>query len=122
VLRVVVILAVVVACGDNIDASGESHGLRDLAVEWLTSEGALHGTVYTCNSVVDCGGLSEEWCFEGPEEDLEGALGLGPDGCWPIKVSERAWPALVGCAYCCGPDCGPGSNAHCGAMCFPEEQ
>jgi hypothetical protein len=116
------LVALALACGDNIDASGEAHGLRDQLTEWLTSEGALHGAVYRCESGAMCLSpygepATEEWCWEGEEFELEAHLGVGPDGCWP--VDDRWWPRIAGCAYAC-PLEGPGSNAHCGAFCPSE--
>jgi hypothetical protein len=121
----VLVLLTLIACGDNIDADGEAHGLRDQLTEWLTSEGALHGTVYRCESGAMCLSpegepATEEWCFEGAEVELEAALGVGPDGCWPITAAERLWPSIAGCAYAC-PLNAPGSNAHCGVFCPPEQ-
>ena len=70
-----------------------------------------YGTVYVCNSGAMCEGGREEWCWDGDVAELEALL--GPDvECHSIRIDERAWPALVGCAYCCGDGCGgPGANA-----------
>lgn len=109
------------ACGDNIDEQGRGHGLEDRLTEWLVSEGALHGTVYTCDSGAMCLSetgepASEEWCWAGREEDLEALLG---GDCHPITATERYWPWFVGCAWC--PSSGAGCNSHCGcAGCPPE--
>lgn len=104
------------ACGDNIDERGRSHGLEDQLAEWLTSEGATHGTVYSCDSgamCVDGDGepTTEEWCWDGREEDLEALLGVDADACHPITASERWFPWFAGCAYCPKTS---GCNAHCG--------
>lgn len=114
-------IALMLACGDNIDANGESHGLTDFATEWLTSNGALHGKVYRCESGAMCGTEddgppTEEWCWEDSEEELEALLGVGPLGCWEIQADERFWPWLVGCAYACPLET-RGCNAHCGCFC-----
>lgn len=71
------------------------------------------GTVFVCNSGAACP-ESEEWCWNGAESELESLLGAE---CHEITLGERFWPALVGCAYCCGDGCGRGANAHCGAFC-----
>jgi hypothetical protein len=124
VLRVVVIGLALVACGDNIDETGQSHDLGDLITEWLTSKGAVRGTVYRCESGAMCADkdgepATEEWCYrEDSERELEKLLGAA---CHEIEVTERAWPALAGCAYAC-PLEGQGANAHCGAFCPPPEE
>jgi hypothetical protein len=118
VLRLLLLVALT-ACGDNIDAAGHSHSIEDQLAEWLTSQGAVHGTVYACASGADCGGESEEWCFwPDSADELRDLLGAP---CHEITLSERRWPALVGCAYAC-PLEGPGANAHCGNFCPPEGQ
>lgn len=100
-------------CGDNIDANGRGHGLGDRLTEWLTSHGAVHGTVYVCASGAACDG-AEEWCYwPDAEHELEQLLGAA---CHEITVSERAWPALAGCAYACPLEV-RGCNAHCGCFC-----
>lgn len=116
-------VALLIACGDNIDENGRSHGIEDDVAEWLTSEGATLGVVYTCDSDKVCydqdDGVTEtteEWCWDGREEDLEALLGLGPEGCHPITAEERFYPWLVGCAYC---PKGNGCNAHCGCAGCP---
>lgn len=114
-LRVLFMVALA-ACGDNIDERGRSHGLEDQLAEWLTSEGATHGTVYSCDSgamCVDGDGepTTEEWCWDGREEDLEALLGVDADACHPITASERWFPWFAGCAYCPKTS---GCNAHCG--------
>jgi hypothetical protein len=111
------------ACGDNIDEHGQSHDLTDLLTEWITEPGAVRGTVYRCESGAMCLSTegeptTEEWCYlDDAEGDLEALLakraGATDVDCWPIGVSERWWPAVVGCAYSCDL-MGPGSNAHCG--------
>ena len=106
------------ACGDNIDSAGRSHGIEDRLTEWLTSQGAVHGTVYACNSGAmslgeDGEPASEEWCFW-PDAEIELEQLLG-GSCHEITVAERAWPALAGCAYAC-PGV-KGANAHCGSFC-----
>ena len=106
------------ACGDNIDADGRSHGIEDRLTEWLTSQGAVHGTVYACNSGAMCLSetgepTTEEWCFwPDAERELEQLLG---GACHEITVAERAWPALAGCAYKCPGIVG--ANSHCGSFC-----
>jgi hypothetical protein len=76
---------------------------------------ADYGTVYVCATGQGCvAGRLDEYCFEGPREDLEALLGAE---CHRIGFGERAWPALVGCAYCCGAGCGAGANAACGSVC-----
>lgn len=71
------------------------------------------GTVYVCDTGQGCG-ERDEYCFGGTEAELEAVLGAD---CHRIKWSERWWPALVGCAYCCGDGCGRGANAFCGSAC-----
>lgn len=116
------LVLLLVSCGDNIDETGQSHGIEDAIAEWLTSNGAVHGKVYVCESGATCldetgtKEATEEWCWPGSEEKLESLLGVGPAQCHEITISERAWPALVGCAYAC-PLEGPGCNAHCGCYC-----
>jgi hypothetical protein len=122
-VRLVALVALALACGDNIDANGHSHGLDDQIAEWLTSEGASLGVVYVCDSEKVCyepDGVTEateEWCWDGRKEDLELWLGLGPDGCHEITADERFFPWLVGCAYCPKTK---GCNAHCGCANCPE--
>jgi hypothetical protein len=72
------------------------------------------GTVYVCDTEQGCPGGLDEYCWNGSRAELQRLLGAT---CHAEEVTERAWPALVGCAYCCGPDCGAGANAHCGAVC-----
>jgi hypothetical protein len=98
-------LAAVCACG----------AIADGGVDLLIDGEGDHGTVYVCNSGAMCVGGTEEWCWNGAEEDLEAHLGAN---CHRIRFDERAWPALVGCAYGC-PLAGAGANAHCGAFCPP---
>lgn len=84
------------------------------SVTSLVVEGdAEHGTVYVCDSGTMCEGGTEEWCWNGARGDLEALLGAE---CRAIRITERAWPALVGCAYGC-PLAGKGCNAHCGCAC-----
>jgi hypothetical protein len=73
-----------------------------------------HGTVYVCESGAACAGGQEEWCWSGPERELEQMLGAE---CHEIRLSERLWPAIVGCAFCCGDGCPRGCDAHCGCAC-----
>lgn len=126
-MRLAIVL-VLLACGDNKDADGQSHDLIDLATEWLTDHDAVHGEVYRCESPAECGDETEEWCWKKDDEaGIELALAamhMVPFiDCWPITVSERWFPALVGCAYRCDPPLDvPGSNAHCGVLCAPEEE
>jgi hypothetical protein len=82
----------------------------DTVTTWVTD----HGTVYRCESGADCGGKPEEWCWDGDEAELEQLLGAE---CHDVGVTERAWPAIVGCSYCCGDGCPRGANAHCGTAC-----
>jgi hypothetical protein len=123
-MRALLVIALL-SCGDNIDANGRSHGVEDDLAEWLTSEGATKGIVYTCDSGASCNTpegepATEEWCWDGREEDLEALLGIGADGCHPITAEERWFPWLVGCAYCPKTR---GCNAHCGcAGCPPAEE
>jgi len=118
VLRVLLIITLA-ACGDNIDADGHSHGLEDQLAEWLTSQGAVHGTVYRCESGAACLSetgepTTEEWCYwPDAADELADLLG---GSCHEITVAERAWPALAGCAYAC-PLESKGCNAHCGCFC-----
>lgn len=122
-MRLLLLLALA-ACGDNIDEHGRSHGLIDQAAEWLTSEGATHGTVYSCDSGAMCltpegEPATEEWCWDGEEAELEALLHVDEDGCHPITAGERFFPWLVGCAWC---PKSQGCNAHCGcAGCPPPE-
>lgn len=84
------------------------------AADTLETAVTNHGTVYVCDTGIGCPGGTDEWCFRGSERDLEALLGAD---CHEIRLSERLWPALVGCAYCCGDGCPRGANAHCGAAC-----
>jgi hypothetical protein len=78
-------------CGDNIDSEGRSHGIEDAVIAWLTEQGAVHGTVYVCGG--------DEFCYWPDAADELSALTGGRD----CSETERAWPALVGCAYACPP-------------------
>lgn len=119
-MRTVLLIVLLAGCGDNIDENGESHGLADLLTEWLTSTGAEHGSVYICDSPAVCleeDGVTEateEWCWDGEEEDLEALVG---GRCRPIEFDDREWPWLVGCAYKCEDPKHVGCNAHCGCKC-----
>jgi hypothetical protein len=126
------LIALICACGDNIDANGQSHDLSDLLAEKLTAKGAVHGTVYRCESGAEClsedGKLTtEEWCWKqddetGLEELLAERTGASFVDCWPITVGERWFPAIAGCAWRCDPPLDvPGANAHCGVACGPED-
>jgi hypothetical protein len=127
VFRAVAIGLGLVACGDNIDEFGQSHDISDQLTEWLTANGAVHGTVYRCESGAECldqdtgEPTNEEWCWKqddesGIEAALEARTGTSSVDCWPIGVDERWFPAVAGCAYAC-PLTVPGSNAHCGVLC-----
>lgn len=87
----------------------------DETVDWFVKGEADYGTVYVCDSGAMCVGGTEEWCWAGSEAALEDLLGAE---CHKIGVTERTYPAIVGCAYDCeGKLKGPGSNAHCGSFC-----
>lgn len=123
----VLLIALAAACGDNIDENGQGHGWSDLAAEYLTDKDAVHGEVYRCESPAECLSedgepTTEEWCWRSEDErGLESGLAARygePVDCWPIGLSERLFPALVGCAFRCDPPLDvPGSNAHCGTFC-----
>ena len=73
-----------------------------------------HGTVYVCDTEQGCPGGTDEYCWNGSTAELERLLGAQ---CHPVRLDERIWPAITGCAYCCDGDCPRGANAHCGAFC-----
>lgn len=81
----------------------------DTAEQYVTD----HGTVYVCDTEQGCGGL-DEYCWNGGERELEALLGAT---CHAETIYERRWPAIAGCAYCCGDGCPRGCDAHCGCAC-----
>jgi hypothetical protein len=121
-LRNALLAFAVLACGDNIDEDGRSHGLDDQVAEWLTSQGATRGVVYRCESGAMCltpegQPATEEWCWDGREVDLEALIG---GECHEIGIGDRLFPALAGCAYKC-PPLAKGCNAHCSCACPTED-
>jgi hypothetical protein len=119
-MKALLVIALLVACGDNIDEHGHSHGIEDQIADWLAGNGASHGTVYVCTSNAECLSeegepATEEWCYwEDSATELRDLLGATE--CHEITVGERWWPAISGCAYGC-PLEGRGCNAHCGCYC-----
>jgi hypothetical protein len=81
---------------------------------YQTLAGGDYGTVYVCDSGAMCEGGREEWCWDGDADELEQLLGPGVE-CHSIELGERAWPAIVGCAYDC--DGSSFCDAHCGCAC-----
>jgi len=79
----------------------------DAAETTITS----HGAVYVC-VVADSVTCGDEFCWDGGQDELESILGTT---CRPIGLSDRIWPALVGCTYAC--DGSLGCNATCGCVC-----
>jgi hypothetical protein len=76
---------------------------------------ADYGQVYICERV-DCpyeDSYGFELCWDGSQAELEEILGTT---CAKIGFFDRAYPAIVGCAYGC-PLEGAGCNAHCGCFC-----
>lgn len=71
---------------------------------WATN----HGTVYKC---VDTAGDVKELCWDGSVVDLQISTGRG------CSETDRAWPQLFGCSYCCGAGCPRGCNATSGCYC-----
>ena len=86
----------------------------DAATDAIYDGPSSSGTVYVCSTGQECPGGRSEYCWGGSREELEQLLGAD---CHRITFSERWWPALVGCAYCCGDGCGRGANAFCGSVC-----
>lgn len=108
-MRALLALALVLAACDTI-----ADGTVDI---FIAGEGD-YGTVYVCDSPAVCP-ASQEWCWNGSEEELEESLTRMyrvSTSCHSISVTERAWPAIVGCAYGCPLEAG-GCNAHCGCFC-----
>jgi hypothetical protein len=104
-MRSLVLAILIAGCGYAADG----------AIDWFVDGEADHGTVYVCRSGAMCVGGTEEWCWDGDKAELEALLGAE---CDRITVFERAYPAIVGCAYGC-PLEGRGCNAHCGCFCPP---
>lgn len=88
------------------------------AYETVKQTVSSHGTVYVCETGESCIGVTTEYCWNGDERELESLIGAE---CHQVRLTERLWPALTGCAYCCGDGCPRGCNAHCGCFCEPEE-
>lgn len=89
----------------------------DALIDIPVQGSADYGRVFICSSACTQpdGSPGYEYCWDGDADELGALLGAT---CRGVSVTDRLWPAIVGCAYSCdGSLHGPGANSTCGTAC-----